>query len=54
VEHVAEQIFRAAAQEAADIIVMQHRGKSLMERWLLGSESKRAISYAPCSMLIAR
>jgi nucleotide-binding universal stress UspA family protein len=54
VGHVAEQIIRAATQEAADMIVMGHRGKSLVERWLLGSVSKRVISYAPCSVLIAR
>lgn len=54
VGHVAEQIIRAATQEAVDIIVMGHRGKSLVQRWLLGSVSKRVISYAPCSVLIAR
>ena len=29
-------------------------GKSLIQRWLLGSVSKRVISYAPCSVLIVR
>jgi len=54
VGHVADQIIRAAAEEQADIIVMGHRGKSLVQRWLLGSVSKRVISYAPCSVLVAR
>jgi len=54
VGHVADQIIRAAAEEKADMIVMGHRGKSLVQRWLLGSVSKRVISYAPCSVLVAR
>ncbi|RJP19684.1 MAG: universal stress protein [Candidatus Omnitrophota bacterium] len=33
---------------------MGHRGKSIVQRWLLGSVSKRVLSYAPCSALIAR
>ena len=32
----------------------QLAGKSLIQRWLLGSVSKRVISYAPCSVLIVR
>ena len=54
VGHAAEQIIRIAGEEHADLIVMGHRGKSLIKRWLLGSVSKRVISYAPCSVLIAR
>jgi nucleotide-binding universal stress UspA family protein len=54
VGHVADQIIRAAADEQADIIVLGHRGKSLVQRWLLGSVSKRVISYATCSVLVAR
>lgn len=54
VGHAAEQIVHHAAEEHADLIVMGHRGKSLIQRWLLGSVSKRVISYAPCSVLIAR
>jgi nucleotide-binding universal stress UspA family protein len=54
VGHPAEQIIHAAAEEEADMIVMGHRGKSMIQRWLLGSVSKRVISYAPCSVLIVR
>jgi nucleotide-binding universal stress UspA family protein len=54
VGHVAEQIVHHAAEEKADLIVMGHRGKSLITRWLLGSVSKRVISYASCSVLIVR
>ena len=52
--HVAEQLVRLAAEEQADLIVIGHRGKSLIQRWLLGSVSKRVISYAPCSVLVVR
>jgi nucleotide-binding universal stress UspA family protein len=54
VGHAAEQIVHCAAEDNVDLIVMGHRGKSLIQRWLLGSVSKRVISYAPCSVLIAR
>jgi len=54
VGHAAEQIIRAATEEKSDMIVMGHRGKSIIQRWLLGSVSKRVISYASCSVLIAR
>lgn len=54
VGHAAEQIVHYAATEKADLIVVGHRGKSLIQRWLLGSVSKRIVSYAPCSVLIVR
>jgi nucleotide-binding universal stress UspA family protein len=54
VGHVAEQIVHQAAAEQADLIVMGHRGKSRIARWLLGSVSKRVLSYASCSVLIVR
>src|SRR5262249_51763660 len=50
VGHVADQIVEHATDESADLIVMGHRGKSLIERWLLGSVSKRVVSYAHCSV----
>jgi nucleotide-binding universal stress UspA family protein len=52
--HVSDQIVQQATDEHADLIVMGHRGKSLIERWLLGSVSKRVISYAHCSVLVVR
>jgi nucleotide-binding universal stress UspA family protein len=54
VGHPAEQIVHAAAEQQADLIVMGHRGKSIIKRWLLGSISKRVVSYAPCSVTIVR
>jgi nucleotide-binding universal stress UspA family protein len=54
VGHPADQIVHAASEQRADLIVMGHRGKSLVQRWLLGSVSKRVLSYAPCSVAIVR
>ncbi len=54
VGHPAEQIIHYAKEVQADLIVMGHRGKSMVQRWLLGSVSKRVLSYAPCSVLIVR
>jgi nucleotide-binding universal stress UspA family protein len=52
--HVADQIVQQATAENADVIVMGHRGKGMIERWMLGSVSKRVISYAHCSVLVVR
>jgi len=52
--HPAEQIVHQAAELHVDLIVMGHRGKSFIQRWLLGSVSKRVLSYAPCSVTIVR
>ena len=54
VGHPAEQIVHAAAEQRSDLIVMGHRGKSIVQRWLLGSVSKRVLSYAPCSVTVVR
>lgn len=53
--HPADQIVRYAAETEADMIVMGHRGKSsFIDRWLLGSISKRVLSYATCTVTIVR
>jgi len=54
VGHPAEQIIRFAGDNAVDLIVMGHRGRSMMVSWLLGSISKRVLSYAPCGVYIVR
>ena len=54
VGHPAEQIIHMANEENANVIIMGHRGKSRISRWLLGSISKRVISYAHCSVCIVR
>jgi len=52
--HPADQIVHHANVIKANLIVMGHRGKSIVQRWLLGSVSKRVLSYASCSVLIVR
>ena len=54
VGHPADQIMHHAGQSGTDLIVLGHRGKSLVQRWLLGSISKRVVSYAHCPVLIVR
>ena len=50
----ADNIIRAAVETAADLIVMGHRGRANLEKFLLGSVAWRVISHAACSVLIVR
>jgi len=52
--HPAERIVACAQARGADLIVMGHRGKSLIERWLTGSTTKQVMGYAHCPVLIVR
>ena len=52
--HPAERIVACAQAHNADLIVMGHRGKSLVERWLTGSTTKQVMGYAHCPVLIVR
>ena len=54
VGHPAEQIVHGAVKESADMIVIGHRGESLLQKWLLGSVAKRVLSYALCPVLVIR
>lgn len=54
VGHPAEQLLRYAEQNAIDHIVLGHRGRSFLDRWLLGSVSRRVVSYADCTVTITR
>jgi nucleotide-binding universal stress UspA family protein len=54
VGHPAEKIVETAVAQGADLIVMGHRGRTRIREWLLGSVSKRVITYAPCSVTIVR
>lgn len=54
VGHPAEQIVRQAEDWKADLIVVGHRGRTLFERWLVGSAAKYVINHAPCAVLVAR
>jgi nucleotide-binding universal stress UspA family protein len=48
------EILEAAAEVHADLIVVGHKGKGSMERFLLGSVSERVVQHAPCSVWLAR
>ena len=54
VGHPAVKITAYADEHGIDLIVMGHRGKTLFERWLVGSVAKKVMSYATCSVLIVR
>jgi len=54
VGHPADQIVRYAKDQNCDVIVLGRKGKSRVERWLLGSVSKRVSSYASCTVIIVK
>lgn len=54
VGQVADQIVTHAHDEGFDLIVIGHRGKSLIQRWLTGSTAKQVMGYAHCSVLMVR
>lgn len=54
VGHPADQIVRYAAENGFDMIIMGQRGMSKIERWLLGSVSRRVATYATCPVVIVK
>jgi nucleotide-binding universal stress UspA family protein len=52
--HPAEQVVAEAQKLGADLIVLGHRGKSLIQRWLTGSTTKQVMGYAHCAVLVVR
>jgi len=54
VGHPAEQVVYHAEEHGIDLIVMGHRGRTFLNRWLLGSVSKRVMAHAPCSVMVVR
>ncbi len=50
----AREIVNAAARTDTDVIVMGSRGRTGVERLLLGSVARNVLTQAPCSVLIAR
>jgi nucleotide-binding universal stress UspA family protein len=51
---VASRIVQHAEQHGVDLIVMGHKGRSAIERFLVGSVASRVVTYAPCSVLVVR
>jgi nucleotide-binding universal stress UspA family protein len=52
--HPAEHIVMTAEQWGATLIVLGHRGRGLMRRWLIGSVAKQVMHHATCAVLVAR
>jgi nucleotide-binding universal stress UspA family protein len=54
VGHPAEQIVRYAEEHSIDHIVVGRRGRTLFERWLIGSVARQVIAYAHCAVTVVR
>jgi len=52
--YAATEIVDLAKADGVDAIVMGHLGGSIAQRWLVGSVAKRVLSYAHCTVIIAR
>lgn len=52
--HPAEQIISFAQDESADMILLGHRGQSMLQRWMLGSVAKRVLNHAICTVVVVR
>ena len=50
----AEEILSAAERHRADLIVMGSKGLTGLDRYLLGSVSRKVARHAPCSVLVVR
>lgn len=54
VGHPADQIVDFADELGVELIVMGHRGRSGIERWLVGSVARAVIDHANCPVLVVR
>ncbi len=52
--NAAQEIIAAASDARADLIVIGSRGRTGLERLLLGSVARNVLFHAPCSVLIVR
>jgi nucleotide-binding universal stress UspA family protein len=50
----AEAIIRIAETRSSDLIIMGTRGLGQLSGWVLGSQSQKVVSHAPCPVLLAR
>ena len=50
----ADIIVRQAAENGVDLIIMGSRGKSAIDRFLIGSVTSKVVAHAPCSVLVLR
>ena len=54
VGHPAEQIIYDADRHGVDLIIVGHRGRSQLARFLLGSVSKQVVQYAGHPVMVVR
>ena len=52
--HPSDQILKYAKKQKSDLIIIGNRGKSAIDRFLLGSVSETVSHHAHCAVLIAR
>lgn len=50
----ADQIIRYAKENEVDMIFAGQTGKSMIETWLMGSVSRRIVTYAHCPVTIVK
>ncbi len=50
----AAEIVRFAAERKADLVVVGTRGRTGLERAVLGSVAEAVVRHAPCAVLVAR
>ncbi|ADU61148.1 MAG: universal stress protein [Pseudodesulfovibrio sp.] len=50
----ADTILDVAKEVRADLIVVGHRGKSNLEKFLIGSVASALVTYSPCSVLVVK
>jgi len=51
---VSQAILEQAEQNQSDLIVLGHKGKGAIQKFLLGSVTRRIAHHAPCSVLAVR
>jgi nucleotide-binding universal stress UspA family protein len=54
VGHPADQVIRYAKEHDIDMIFAGQTGKSKIETWLMGSVSRRIVTYAHCPVTIVK
>lgn len=50
----ADSIIQYADKHGIDLIVVGHKGRSAIERFLVGSVANKVVTHAPCSVLVVR
>lgn len=50
----AENVVKFAAEFGIDLIVLGHRGRGDVEKFLMGSVTERVVAHAPCSVYVVK